>query len=359
MKRYSKLYLSKNEYIDFKNKSVVVFNDVYNLTKQQFKLLEYLSNHNTYINNKELGTYLDTSTEGIRNVISKLKNKYKLKDYIDNKKDLGYKLSIPADAPEPEYMNYDKKDLVEIMYDGINFEATQKYLDKLAILEQEIDNYSKNYRELLNTNDDREINFLLDYYYEKLKELVSKEEELTQQFNRQKEESLQCSAPGTIRCRPNILYYFGMNNYNSNNHSNELNSNDKVEHKLHVLNSKLYELEADINSRLNAPRNNFAILTSLSFDKENCIFCLIKKSEFHIGHSNDSTNDLVLDNPCISRLHATITYKNGNYHITDNNSLNGTYINDKKIPIRKETPLNSGDNIRLGDLKLSFEINNK
>lgn len=74
------------------------------------------------------------------------------------------------------------------------------------------------------------------------------------------------------------------------------------------------------------------------------------KSEIILGRS--STCDVVLDYGFISREHASIRKKNDNtYIITDLGSLNGTFINGKKI---KKAEFTSQDDIYLGRLRLSL-----
>ena len=48
----------------------------------------------------------------------------------------------------------------------------------------------------------------------------------------------------------------------------------------------------------------------------------------------------------VSRKHAQITFRNGNYLIEDNNSFNGTLVNEQRISA--PTPLYDGNEIRLG-----------
>ena len=54
----------------------------------------------------------------------------------------------------------------------------------------------------------------------------------------------------------------------------------------------------------------------------------------------------------VSRFHAEISITEGRYYIKDMGSTNGTYVNAKKIPPYKLTPLRSGDQIRLGHLSI-------
>lgn len=63
-------------------------------------------------------------------------------------------------------------------------------------------------------------------------------------------------------------------------------------------------------------------------------------------------NEVVLKHPSISRRHAQISLrKDGVYEITDMESLNGVFVNDRKI---KNAPLADGDIIDVGDLTFKF-----
>ncbi len=63
-------------------------------------------------------------------------------------------------------------------------------------------------------------------------------------------------------------------------------------------------------------------------------------------------NEVVLKHPSISRRHAQITLrKDGVYEITDMESLNGVFVNDRKV---KNAALADGDIIDVGDLTFKF-----
>jgi len=75
-----------------------------------------------------------------------------------------------------------------------------------------------------------------------------------------------------------------------------------------------------------------------------------KKNEIILGRNNSC--DVILDYSFISREHASIRKKNENtYIITDLGSLNGTFINGKRI---KKAEFTSQDDIFLGRLRLSL-----
>jgi pSer/pThr/pTyr-binding forkhead associated (FHA) protein len=68
-----------------------------------------------------------------------------------------------------------------------------------------------------------------------------------------------------------------------------------------------------------------------------------------VGRSQD--NHIILDDPHISRHHAQIRLRFGQYTLFDADSQSGTYVND--VPVR-EHRLQSGDVIRLGATSLVY-----
>lgn len=79
----------------------------------------------------------------------------------------------------------------------------------------------------------------------------------------------------------------------------------------------------------------------------------INKPVFTIGASAD--NDLVIANDdYVSSKHAIIRCENGNYYITDQNSRNGTFVNDVRIP-SSAFALGFGNRIRIGSSVFEIE----
>ena len=73
---------------------------------------------------------------------------------------------------------------------------------------------------------------------------------------------------------------------------------------------------------------------------------------FAIGRLGN--NDLVLNDPSVSRHHAEVRRTpEGHYRIVDLDSMNGVYVNGKRV---HERALLSGDDIELGDVRISFEL---
>ncbi|MDR1185334.1 MAG: trypsin-like peptidase domain-containing protein [Coriobacteriales bacterium] len=82
----------------------------------------------------------------------------------------------------------------------------------------------------------------------------------------------------------------------------------------------------------------------------------INRPEFIIGKEQRKVNFVISDNSAVSRVHARITQRDGRYYITDLNTTNSTFVNDKKLPTNTETPLNKGDHITLADEEFEFDV---
>ncbi len=66
-----------------------------------------------------------------------------------------------------------------------------------------------------------------------------------------------------------------------------------------------------------------------------------------------SSNDVVINDTSISRLHIRVENRNGQYFLVDNNSSNGTFLNRRKV---SEAPLKDGDEIMAGRVHLFFSL---
>lgn len=77
----------------------------------------------------------------------------------------------------------------------------------------------------------------------------------------------------------------------------------------------------------------------------------VDKSNFTIGRDKEA-NNFQINIPSVSRRHAAIKFMpDGKFVIQDLGSSNGVLVNGQKIDI---SPLNNGDLIQLGDVKLKF-----
>jgi hypothetical protein len=69
-----------------------------------------------------------------------------------------------------------------------------------------------------------------------------------------------------------------------------------------------------------------------------------------VGRSPDC--DIFLDDVTVSRRHAVLLRRDGGFFIEDQGSLNGTYLNRKRIESAQE--LENGDELQIGKYKLTF-----
>ena len=68
-----------------------------------------------------------------------------------------------------------------------------------------------------------------------------------------------------------------------------------------------------------------------------------------VGRRPDS--DVFLDDVTVSRDHALIVRRGSDYHLDDCGSLNGTYVNRRRIDSHR---LSDGDELQIGKYKLAF-----
>src|SRR5262245_15255005 len=69
-----------------------------------------------------------------------------------------------------------------------------------------------------------------------------------------------------------------------------------------------------------------------------------------IGRSRRQ-NDLWLDNPSVSRIHATIRVVDGRFVIEDKGSLHGTVVNEQKV---SSHALSQNDRIQVGVYRFQY-----
>jgi ABC-type multidrug transport system ATPase subunit/pSer/pThr/pTyr-binding forkhead associated (FHA) protein len=76
------------------------------------------------------------------------------------------------------------------------------------------------------------------------------------------------------------------------------------------------------------------------------------QAEYTIGRG--VRNDVTLDHPSVSRLHARIVRRNGEFVIQDAGSNNGTFVNGASVAPGQARALKPGDTIRVGPVKFVF-----
>ena len=68
-----------------------------------------------------------------------------------------------------------------------------------------------------------------------------------------------------------------------------------------------------------------------------------------IGRSPDC--GIFLDDVTVSRKHAILRERDGDFSIEDQGSLNGTFVNRKRID---SSPLHEGDELQIGKYRMTF-----
>lgn len=94
------------------------------------------------------------------------------------------------------------------------------------------------------------------------------------------------------------------------------------------------------------PPNAFFIVDGVKF------YPLVK-AVINIGRRLE--NDLVIDDPRVSRNHAQLRAIEGNYVLLDLSSTGGTFVNGSRV---RETIIYPNDTISLGGVKLIFQQDN-
>ncbi|MDE5863195.1 MAG: FHA domain-containing protein [Lachnospiraceae bacterium] len=83
---------------------------------------------------------------------------------------------------------------------------------------------------------------------------------------------------------------------------------------------------------------------------------MITKQTFKMGKASMGVDYTVKGNGAVSRVHAIITNKDGEYFVRDNKSTNHTYVNGKILNDGDNEPLTHDSKIMLGDEEFIFKL---
>lgn len=78
----------------------------------------------------------------------------------------------------------------------------------------------------------------------------------------------------------------------------------------------------------------------------------IMNSPYRLGRNADWK----ISDAAVSGMHCQVEIQNGSYYLVDIGSKNGTLLNGKRLEVNQYYPLNHGDEIRIGNTVLVFEI---
>jgi len=101
---------------------------------------------------------------------------------------------------------------------------------------------------------------------------------------------------------------------------------------------------------LSAKPEHLAYLAIKEGPRRGLLFRLPEKERIEIGRDQD--NDIVLDDPEVSRRHIVVQWQEGNFALHDYVSKGGTFVNGERI----ESPhgLSEKDEVRVGNTVLVF-----
>lgn len=127
--------------------------------------------------------------------------------------------------------------------------------------------------------------------------------------------------------------------------------NEWKEHDHREINAKLAEEEDESRTRILSVRKEAPRVQLLWEQTGEVIF--IERFPFYVGSHAEYAN-FYCGSDGISRLHFCIKEKKGVYFLSDLNSTNGTYINQKEVAMGEEKRLLSGDVIQAGNEEFVF-----
>ncbi|MGN0363822.1 MAG: FHA domain-containing protein [Bilifractor sp.] len=96
-------------------------------------------------------------------------------------------------------------------------------------------------------------------------------------------------------------------------------------------------------------------LTLKSINTPRPLIFVIRQEKFRIGTDPGEADGLITDVDTVSPVHAIIGWNGINYYVSDQNSENGTYINDQRIAPNTEIPIGEGTVIRFADCTFNVE----
>ncbi len=81
---------------------------------------------------------------------------------------------------------------------------------------------------------------------------------------------------------------------------------------------------------------------------------LLGATPYKIGRAPD--NSLVISDPQSSAYHVELAPGPNGYQVMDMGSMNGTFVNEQRLPPRQPRPLNPGDVLRIGSSNFTYEV---
>lgn len=107
---------------------------------------------------------------------------------------------------------------------------------------------------------------------------------------------------------------------------------------------------------LTAAQNPNKMIAPHLIRKKNNEKISLNKPVFRVGKERSYVDYFIGDNTAISRSHANIIIREGEYFVVDTNSTNHTFVNGTMINSNEEIKINHGDTIRLANEDFDFKL---
>lgn len=138
-------------------------------------------------------------------------------------------------------------------------------------------------------------------------------------------------------------------------YSRESRRNDRMPNSGSSRNSRGVSRSVNNSSSSNSNRTINATIRLVSSEDCGEIELIIDKEEFLIGKNFNVVDGFIPYNEGISRVHCKIVYDRDSYNIVDLGSLNGTYVNGARIPVKSQVPISVGDRIGIANIEFTVE----
>lgn len=83
----------------------------------------------------------------------------------------------------------------------------------------------------------------------------------------------------------------------------------------------------------------------------------LNKALFRIGRERRSVDYAITGNPSISKKHVEVRFQAGAFHVRDEDSLNHTFVNGKRIAKNTWVPIKTGDILKLSNEEFECKLN--
>jgi len=107
---------------------------------------------------------------------------------------------------------------------------------------------------------------------------------------------------------------------------------------------------------LSQAQNPMQPVTPYLLRNKNSEKIMLTKPSFRIGKERSFVDYFIADNTAISRCHAQIVNRDGEYFVIDMNSTNHTFVNAMMINSNEEVKLSDGDKVRLANEDFEFHL---